>query len=50
MAQRGGNVAGVAREQAEKELGRSIISPDNFILDSEKENDALQLPFEENDE
>ncbi len=50
VAQRGGNVAGVAREQAEKELGRSIISPDNFILDSEKENDALQLPFEENDE
>ena len=26
VAQRGGNVAGVAREQAEKELGRSIVS------------------------
>lgn len=31
VAQRGGNVAGVAREQAEKELGRSIISSDNFV-------------------
>lgn len=50
VAQRGGNVAGVAREQAEKELGRSIISPDNFLLDSDKQDDTLQLPFEENDE
>lgn len=50
VAQRGGNVAGVAREQAEKELGRSVISPDNFLSDSEKEDDTLQLPFEENDE
>lgn len=30
VAQRGGNVAGVAREQAEKELGRSVVSPENF--------------------
>lgn len=50
VAQRGGNVAGVAREQAEKELGRSVISPDNFLSDSEKEDDTLRLPFEENDE
>ena len=50
VAQRGGNVAGVARDQAEKELGRSIISPDNFLLDSDKEDDTLKLPFEENDE
>lgn len=50
VAQRGGNVAGVAREQAEKELGRSIISPDNFLLDSDKEDDTLKLPFEENGE
>ena len=28
VAKRGGNVAGVAREQAEKELGRSIVTPD----------------------
>lgn len=31
VAQRGGNVAGVAREQAEKELGRSIVSNQNFF-------------------
>lgn len=36
VAQRGRNVVGVAREQAEKELGRSIIFPDNFLLDSKK--------------
>ena len=47
VAQRGGNVAGVAREQAEKELGRSIISSDNFLLDSDKQDDTLKLPFEE---
>ena len=37
VAQRGGNVAGVAREQAEKELGRSIVSNQNFLLGSELE-------------
>lgn len=50
VAQRGGNVAGVAREQTEKELGRSVISPENFLSDSDKQNDALELPFSENDE
>ncbi len=50
VAQRGGNVAGVAREQAEKELGRGIISSDNFLLDSDKQDDTLKLPFEENGE
>ena len=50
LAQRGGNVAGVAREQAEKELGRSVVSPENFLLDSDKQNDTLELPFLENDE
>lgn len=30
VAQRGGKVAGVARKQTEKELGRSIISQENF--------------------
>ena len=42
--------AGVAREQAEKELGRSVVSPENFLLDSDKQNDTLELPFLENDE
>ena len=50
VAQRGGNVAGVAREQAEKELGRSVVSPENFLLDSDKQNDTLERPFLENDE
>ena len=50
VAQRGGNVAGVARDQAEKELGRSVVSPENFLLDSDKQNDTLELPFLENDE
>lgn len=50
VAQRGGNAAGVAREQAEKELGRSVVSPENFLLDSDKQNDTLELPFLENDE
>lgn len=50
VAQRGGNVAGVARERAEKELGRSVVSPENFLLDSDKQNDTLKFPFSENDE
>ena len=45
VAQRGGNVAGVAREQAEKELGRSVVSPENFLKDSDKQNDTLELPY-----
>ena len=31
IAKRGGNVAGIAREQTEKELGRSIISTENYL-------------------
>ena len=49
VAQRGGNVAGVAREQAEKELGRSIVSEQNFLLESDNEAFA-RLPFEIDDE
>lgn len=49
VAKRGGNVAGVAREQAEKELGRSIISPQNFLANSEKE-EPPQLSFDTNSE
>ncbi|WP_448778659.1 BRO family protein [Bacteroides congonensis] len=50
VAQRGGNVAGVAREQAEKELGRSIVSNQNFLLDSELDTSEPQLPFDADDE
>ena len=43
MAQRGGNIAGVAREQAEKELGGSIVSPEKFLSDSDKQDDTCLL-------
>ena len=50
VTQRGGNVAGVAREQAEKELGRSIVSNQNFLLGSELDTSEPQLPFDTDDE
>ena len=50
VAQRGGNVAGVAREQAEKELGRRIVSNQNFLLGSELDTSEPQLPFDTDDE
>ncbi len=31
VAKRGGSVAGTARKETEKELGRSIVSPENFL-------------------
>jgi len=31
IAKRGGKVAGVAREETEKELGRSVSNPDNYL-------------------
>ena len=37
IAKRGGRVAGVAREQTEKELGRSIVNKNNFL--SPKDDD-----------
>ena len=44
IAKRGGNVAGVARKETEKELGRSVSNPNNFLpsqttLELEKGND-----------
>jgi len=33
IAQRGGNVAGVARKETEKELGRSVSTPQNFLTE-----------------
>ncbi|MDO8927691.1 MAG: phage antirepressor protein, partial [Bacteroidota bacterium] len=44
IARRGGNVAGVARKETEKELGRSIISDQNFL--DQSGNDET-LPLEE---
>lgn len=42
VAKRGGNVAGVARKQTEKELARSVISKKNFLKKSSDENPELE--------
>ena len=44
VARRGGNVAKTAREQLEKELGHSVISPDN--AKSLSNTDSPELDFE----
>ena len=41
VANRGGNVAGIARKQTEKELGHSVISSENYLDGQEKENGTL---------
>ncbi|MBS7310506.1 MAG: Bro-N domain-containing protein [Treponema sp.] len=41
VARRGGNVAGVARKETEKELGHSIISSENFLNLDENSNGTL---------
>ena len=41
VARRGGNVAGVARKETEKELGHSVISSENFLNLDEKSNGTI---------
>ena len=41
VARRGGNVAGVARKETEKELGHCVISSENFLNLDEKSNGTL---------
>lgn len=36
IARRGGNVAGVARKETEKELGRKVSTPKNYLTDKDK--------------
>ena len=36
VAKRGGHVAGIARKETEKELGRSVSNPNNFLPPSEQ--------------
>lgn len=43
VAKRGGNVAGNAREEAEKELGRTIISNKNYIKEPESKKQLGNL-------
>ncbi len=40
-AQRGGNIAGIARKELEKEIGRSVVNKHNFLPDT-KNNEALE--------
>ena len=37
----GGNVAGIARKQTEKELGHSVISSENYLENLEPEDGTL---------
>lgn len=46
VARRGGNVAGNARKEAEKELGKSVISRNNYLLSEGNTDDAEGLPEE----
>ena len=41
VSKRGGRVAGTARKEAEKELGRKVVSEGNFLSDSEIEKKKL---------
>jgi DNA-damage-inducible protein D len=43
VAKRGGNVAGNAREDTEKELGRSVISNENYLSGQLSENERDKL-------
>jgi len=36
VAKRGGGVAGTARKETEKELGRSVVSSDNYLPPAKK--------------
>ncbi len=46
VAHRGGKVAGNARKDTEKELGRSIISKENYLSDQLPGNDSELLDGE----
>lgn len=46
VARRGGNVAGNARKEAEKELGKSVISRNNYLLPEGKTGNTEELPEE----
>jgi len=46
VARRGGKVAGNARQDTEKELGRSVISKENYLSDQLPENKQAKLEDE----
>lgn len=39
VAKRGGNVAGIARKETEKELGRKVSTPNNFLPEQKERNE-----------
>jgi len=43
VARRGGKVAGNARKDTEKELGRSVISKENYMADQLPDNEQAKL-------
>ncbi len=49
VAKRGGNVAGNARKDTEKELGRSVISKENYLPDQLPEKRRAKLEDKEED-
>jgi len=38
IAKRGGNVAGNARKETEKEIGKSVVSKSNYLESGESQN------------
>jgi hypothetical protein len=48
VAQRGGKVAGNARKETERELGRSVVSKDNYL--EHQASPTAQTPIEHDDE
>ena len=46
VARRGGTVAGNARKETEKELGRSIVSEENYLSDNLLDNDQNKKSWE----
>jgi len=48
VAQRGGKVAGNARKETERELGRSVVSKDNYL--EHPASHTAQRPIEHEDE
>ena len=49
VANRGGNVAGIARKQTEKELGHSVISSENYLENLESEDEDVLVDDEKID-
>ena len=41
-AQRGGNIAGVARKELEKEIGRSVVSKNNYLPEKKKSRNKFR--------